>query len=154
MAWSKGHSDKAICLSCELKTSKKPSAICKETKHLEYYDNRRKRNNEYRKSRRKIDPYYATGFNKETWKKYSREKTRKTKKYIIEKLGDKCCKCGFNDIRALQIDHIVSGNGNKERKLYGWKYYSILNALKDLSDYQLLCANCHSIKSYHEKYID
>jgi hypothetical protein len=153
MTWSKGHSDKAVCISCNLKTSKKPSELCKEKKHLEYYNNRRKRNNEYRKEKRKIDPYYATGFDKESWKKYSREKIRKTRACIVEKLGNKCISCGYTDIRALQIDHI-NGGGGSERKIYGWKYFKYLNELKNLSDYQLLCSNCHSIKSYNEKYIN
>ena len=153
MAWSKGHSDKAVCISCNLKTSKKPSELCKEKKHLEYYNNRRKRNNEYRKEKRKTDPYYATGFDKESWKKHSREKIRKTRACIVEKLGNKCISCGYTDIRALQIDH-VNGGGGSERRIYGWKYFKYLNGLKDLSGYQLLCSNCHSIKNYDEKYIN
>jgi len=153
MAWSKGHSDKAVCISCGLKTSKKPSELCEENKHLEYYNNRRKRNNEYRREKRKIDPYFATGFDKESWKKHSREKIRKTRTEVVEKMGGKCVNCGYDNNKALQVDHI-NGGGGKERKIYGWKYWKMLNNLADTNEYQLLCANCHAIKSYHEKYIN
>ncbi len=63
---------------------------------------------------------------------------------VISYLGGKCCKCGFTDIRALQIDHIAGG-GTEERRQYGG--ISLLNKmLKTLHIYQLLCANCNWIK--------
>jgi len=153
MAWSKGHSDKAICLSCNGKVNRKPLDGCNEKNHFRYFENKKKINNEYRKKRRKTDPYYATGFDKESWKKYQREKIRTIRSEVIEKLGGKCISCGYNDNRALQVDH-VNGGGGKERKIYSWKYWKMLKNLTDMQEYQLLCANCHAIKSYHEKYID
>ena len=153
MAWSKGHSDKAICLSCNGKVNRKPLDGCKEENHFRYYENKKKTNNEYRRKRRKSDPYYATGFDKESWKKYSREKIRNIRSDVIQKMGGKCIVCGYDDNRALQVDHI-NGGGGKERKVYGWKYWKFLNKLTDMKEYQLLCSNCHSIKSYYEKYID
>ena len=36
---------------------------------------------------------------------------------ILKFLGNKCIKCGFNDWRALQVDH-VNGGGRKELKKY------------------------------------
>src|SRR3990170_8952832 len=35
------------------------------------------------------------------------------RKKLIELLGGKCIRCGFSDIRALQIDHIT-GHGSEE----------------------------------------
>lgn len=43
------------------------------------------------------------------------KETRKAKAYIYKVLGNKCCKCGFVDERALQLDHI-NGDGFKDRK--------------------------------------
>lgn len=72
---------------------------------------------------------------------------------IIDALGGKCVRCGFSDVRALQIDH-VNGNGAKERRQF--KHYTscrimiyqkILNGSKE---YQLLCANCNWIKRFEE----
>lgn len=69
---------------------------------------------------------------------------------VIEFMGGVCCKCGFDDPRALQIDHIM-GNGNKDRAKTNWysRYKKILNG-EDKSC-QLLCANCNWIKRAEEK---
>jgi len=77
---------------------------------------------------------------------------RKYRYKIIQKLGYKCCKCGYCDIRALQIDHVY-GRGRKEYEETGKnspKYYrQILEAINSGSkSYQLLCSNCNWIKRY------
>ena len=84
----------------------------------------------------------------------------KRKLNIIALLGGKCVCCGFNDSRALCIDHI-KGNGREHRRKFtasngnfrGRKYYmSIYRELLNGSmDYQLLCANCNQIKKYENK---
>lgn len=65
----------------------------------------------------------------------------------IEHLGGKCLGCGFDDFRALQIDHI-NGGGNQERKQLSCGptgYYKLV--IEDTTGkYQLLCANCNMIK--------
>ena len=71
---------------------------------------------------------------------------------MIQFLGGKCCKCGYDtDIRALQLDHI-NGDGYKYRKLYGKevRYHAKnLDACKEIL--QVLCANCHAIKSIENR---
>lgn len=68
---------------------------------------------------------------------------------VIKKLGVRCKKCGFDDIRALQIDH-VNNDGFKERgaeKGVGNPYKIILGKIGEGSkNYQVLCANCNWIK--------
>jgi len=63
-------------------------------------------------------------------------------------LGGKCSHCGFNDSRALQIDH-VHGNGADDRREFGEAFYT-KNFLKRVMAapgmYQVLCANCNWIK--------
>jgi len=77
----------------------------------------------------------------------------KIKSQIFEILGNKCSRCGFSDLRVLQIDHKF-GKGNEDRKYKNasYKYYRlILEKLKANSqDYQLLCANCNIIKKFEE----
>lgn len=71
----------------------------------------------------------------------------------INILGGKCKSCGFDDMRALQIDHIL-GNGNKDRenKMVGYKLYlEIINNLNSRKKYQVLCANCNWIKRHDNK---
>jgi hypothetical protein len=77
---------------------------------------------------------------------------------ILERYGKECQVCGFNDIRALQLDHI-NGNGNSERieaggsvRFSGWRFYNYL-IKKGLPDgYQTLCANCNMIKSLKDTF--
>lgn len=69
---------------------------------------------------------------------------------VLQKLGNKCKKCGFGDWRALQVDH-VNGGGVKEvnvvLKSNRAKFYKVV--LEDTTGkYQLLCANCNWIKRY------
>lgn len=60
-------------------------------------------------------------------------------------------RCGFDDVRALQIDH-VNGGGTKELKGGGAKlgayYWNVVikSVLNNENKYQLLCANCNWIK--------
>lgn len=70
---------------------------------------------------------------------------------VFELLGYKCVKCGFCDIRALQIDHI-NGDGKEERSSNpgARKYYKemLKNISEKKSKYQILCANCNWIKRF------
>ncbi len=69
---------------------------------------------------------------------------------LMRILGDiKCIRCGFCDIRALQIEH-KKGGGRKDIEKYGgsqqmYKYYTEHPkiAVKRL---QIFCANCNWIK--------
>lgn len=80
-------------------------------------------------------------------KKYKRKLRRK----IIKGYGGKCVKCGFDDERALQIDHVYGG-GTKERKSLS-NYQILLRIQKENfpSRYQILCANCNCIKRFENK---
>lgn len=153
--WTGQNTDKRICLNCNGDAYKKPIEGCEEIKHYEYWEMRKKINNRLRNVKRKIDPYYSSGYTKDEWREKGRLKYRTIKSDIINKLGGKCCICGFDNFKALQIDHIICGNGLKERKEYGWKFLININALEliELNKiYQCLCSNCHSIKNYNERY--
>lgn len=88
---------------------------------------------------------------------YAEPKAKNNKQRKIELLklmGNKCVRCGFHDLRALQIDHI-NGDGAIERA--SWKefggmalsqFYSLVSKSFSSGEnrYQLLCANCNWIK--------
>lgn len=77
---------------------------------------------------------------------------RKKRTDIVNFLGGKCVKCGFNDSRALQIDH-VNGGGHKEYKSLK-SAYAFYNLIHDNPEkYQLLCANCNWIKRWTDNEI-
>jgi hypothetical protein len=64
---------------------------------------------------------------------------------VYRNLGDRCANCGFKDPRALQIDHI---NGGGHREARAIRVLGIYRKIRDgdTEGYQLLCANCNSIK--------
>jgi len=71
----------------------------------------------------------------------------------LEILGNKCVRCGFSDLRALQVDH-VNGGGTKEHKKYGTSrgiYMQVIRTENKDGKYQLLCANCNWIKREDNK---
>ncbi len=65
-------------------------------------------------------------------------------------LGGQCKKCGIKDLRVLQFDHKKSVKETKERRLSKNKSFfnKIIN--KKIINIQLLCANCHQIKTWRE----
>jgi len=66
---------------------------------------------------------------------------------VLEMLGEKCVKCGFSDVRALQIDHINGGGHKESTERTRNKYIIIIESiLAKENKYQLLCANCNWIK--------
>lgn len=97
---------------------------------------------------------------KEKQKKFQREWQKKQrlkrKLEVIDKLGGCCFLCGYNkSIYALQIDHIVPIRRPFSHKLHSLTSGS--NLIADIfrgkiktEDVQLLCANCHCIKTFEE----
>ncbi len=87
--------------------------------------------------------YYAAHKEKEAirYKKYLQGLRRK----VVDYLGGKCARCGIDDARVLQIDHI-KGNGRKDRLKYKGNATHMLRVLKSKEGFQLLCANCNFLK--------
>jgi len=81
------------------------------------------------------------GYKARLWKELCREWRIVT---LIE-LGNKCCKCGFDDVRALQIDHIHGGGTKETSSMSTVAFYKKVIKEKGVN-YQLLCANCNWIK--------
>jgi hypothetical protein len=60
-----------------------------------------------------------------------------------------CNKCGFNDVRALTIDH-KNSNGSEDRKKFGSgsAFYGWIIKRDFPEDLQVLCMNCQWIKRH------
>lgn len=115
---------------------KKMNAMTKEEKKLFY-----------KKQSQRVKKNEITSYNN---KMFSRLYAQKIRKEALEALGGKCVRCGFNDRRALQIDHI-GGHGAKD--IQGNGGYNSIYLRKVIKSflvgegiYQLLCANCNWIK--------
>lgn len=76
-------------------------------------------------------------------------------KQAYEILGNKCVNCGIDDYRVLQVDHIktIRRKNNKSNADTGYRLrLKVIRGTTDLNNLQLLCANCHQIKTYKELY--
>lgn len=75
---------------------------------------------------------------------YATRHRKKARQHLLEFMGNKCVRCGFDDPRALQVDHI-HGNGSQERRRMSQAQVNA-RVYEHPGDYQLLCANCNWIK--------
>ena len=88
---------------------------------------------------------------KEMQKRYRDNRRKK----LMELLGGiKCARCGFDDYRALHIDH-VNGGGNREKLMLGQASFPLRFIREEIErygrdKYQVLCANCNWIKRHEE----
>jgi 5-methylcytosine-specific restriction endonuclease McrA len=71
----------------------------------------------------------------------------KLRQEAVEALGGVCVGCQCSDIRCLQIDHIIPLKGQKRIAVSTFYLSVIRGAVENL---QVLCANCHAIKTYDE----
>lgn len=73
----------------------------------------------------------------------------KTKDKVFNLMGGKCVSCGLTDRRVLQIDHI-NDDGHLDREFgHGVRLARYISSGKRaIDDLQLLCANCHHLKSF------
>ena len=93
----------------------------------------------------KAQKYYRN--NPEKRKKFSRDYDRKFREAIFDILGRICFKCKFEDMRALQVDHI-NGGGRKQKKIIkgNRNKFILQDLISNPNKYQILCANCNWIK--------
>ena len=82
----------------------------------------------------------------------------KKKKYIQDyKLSRGCAKCGFKEhFVALQLDHTDPAAGKNTklspgRRGRGWEKLKWSELEEELTKCQVLCANCHAMKTHKEK---
>lgn len=76
----------------------------------------------------------------------------KRRKIAHDLLGGKCRNCGYKEhIQALQIDHIEP----ELRERDTWNSYKVVSKLArgiiGTEGLQLLCANCHAIKTFEDR---
>ena len=88
---------------------------------------------------------------KERWKgetEWNKKRRLQKKLQAIEYLGGKCMDCGYTDTRALEFDHVkVPRNGAKTTAGYFSGSWERLK--KHLEPCELVCANCHSIRTWN-----
>lgn len=65
---------------------------------------------------------------------------------VFEHYGHCCARCGFSDIRAIHVDHVNEDGADERRKLTPLQVVQKIVRLGFPDSYQLLCANCNTIK--------
>lgn len=88
--------------------------------------------------------------NRETVRKWCRDFSEKIRLECFALFGSVCCRCDFSDTRALQLDHINGAEEPAGHKMRGGRYLylALIKGERELEDFQLLCANCNSIKRF------
>lgn len=81
--------------------------------------------------------------------KKATERARKIKEFLAEyKLKKGCKDCGYNQHHsALEFDHI---EGEKSLNISFAK--SISQALKEIEKCEVVCSNCHRVRTYNRIY--
>ncbi len=97
--------------------------------------------------------YYEKNRNK--WDIYHERARLKLKNDVLGHYGNgklACVRCGFDNERALSIDHI-NGGGNKHAKQvgFGMAMWYWLRRNNYPEGYQTLCMNCQFIKKSENK---
>lgn len=86
---------------------------------------------------------------KKDWLKERKRQWNK-KLEIIKILGGKCRQCGIDDIRVLDINHLIPENKTKYKKGGHTTPRRLKDWLKNIKDLELLCANCHRIYTWEQ----
>lgn len=76
----------------------------------------------------------------------NRTRKAENRRLVIAHLGNVCVWCGFSDSRALHIDHIDGGGHKERRTISEHKFQQKVLVSTPGVEYQLLCANCNTIK--------
>lgn len=84
---------------------------------------------------------YHLKWHREHWKKLREDVLI----FVGGEHGIRCKVCCFDDVRALQIDH-VNGGGRKEIVSFKDNKKYLEHIKKKPENYQILCANCNWIK--------
>lgn len=85
---------------------------------------------------------------------YQLDKEKANRVTLIQILGGCCVICNYNsDVRALQLDHI-NHDGKEDRARIGNRIhrYYLKNIHEAHLKIQVLCANCHAIKTAKHEY--
>ena len=79
------------------------------------------------------------------YREQSRKAKAKLRNKVFDMYGRVCVRCGFDDIRALTLDHI-NNNGAEERKALGERgVYRRAVEKYQPEEYRIICMNCQFI---------
>lgn len=123
-------------------------------KHAEYMREWRAKNREKAREISRAGNAKYLAANPATRRKSARDYNARRRADLMSFFGGKCVICGFDDFRALHLDHI-HGGGNQIRKKGGHGLLDKWRMTRDNPEearatFQLLCANCNNIKRFDD----
>jgi len=77
----------------------------------------------------------------EKHKESNRQCHARLRQRVIDALGGVCTKCGWDDPRALHVDHVHGGGGKHRKSMSGTALYKHFIANAHTGEYELLCSN-------------
>lgn len=119
--------------------------MCKSCYNKQHYKKNRSERLKKEYSRYRSDAVYREKARQRA-KERNKRIYRENKALLMEALGDSCVRCGFDDKRALQFDHIHGGGVKQQGRLTWLQLQTWM--LKNLDEIQVLCANCNWIKRH------
>jgi hypothetical protein len=77
----------------------------------------------------------------------------RNRQFIIDYLNkNPCINCGIRDIRVLEFDHVYPETKKfNVSRMVSSQHHSIASIKKEIEKCQVLCANCHRIKTHEER---
>jgi hypothetical protein len=121
-------------------------------KHKEIYNRKQRKWNEiYRSKHRETLNEYGKTYHqnhRDTQNEWAKNYRKRNKVLVIGYYSNgtnQCARCGYKDMRALQIDH-VNGGGEEHRRVIKQDFYVWLIKNSYPEGYQVLCANCQILK--------
>jgi hypothetical protein len=91
---------------------------------------------------------YKNGIRREQVKANSARYRKQIEKFLVDFLrNNPCVNCGETNILTLQFDHITDKRYNVSCLI---RHSSLQLIKNEISKCQVLCANCHSIKTHQE----
>ena len=101
---------------------------------------------------RKQNRKYYREHKKERQKVNTRNNARRIKKlltHFLEYLSTHpCVDCGSTDVRVLECDHVGKKKKNVGMMMRSWENYVWDEILEELTQCEIVCANCHRIRTY------
>jgi hypothetical protein len=113
----------------------------------EYREKTKDKRKEYQKQWKLDNPEKVKG--------KSKEERARVKMEVLTHYSQgipRCASCNFNDMRALQLDHIFNNGAEERREIFGNRFaagtmfYRWVRQQNYPEGYQVLCANCNIIK--------
>lgn len=114
----------------------------------------RAKQNDYqrRKYHEKVKPFKTEEFRlklRENTRRYRKNRLEKVKRELQLVLGGKCVRCGIDDPRLLDFDHI---DPLRKTMMISQELHKPMPLLlEEIKNCQLLCPNCHRLKNLENK---